>query len=181
MTEEKNKLNEGVRAIRWRMTHEEFRFADEFRIIPHGLIYLAIAVIIVAQIVGQIAHTFARGPWTNWDAAGIAAIAGVLIAVALLFFGYVNRYAKRRGMNSTLWTLIVIFVPYLIGLIIYFLVREPMPFNCPQCGATVSARFNFCPACKCNLRHACPQCKHEVRSGDKFCPNCAQELVPAAT
>jgi len=92
----------------------------------------------------------------------------------------VNADAKRRGMHSTLWTLIAIFVPYLMGVVAYFLVREPVPFNCPQCQTTVSARFYFCPNCKYNFRPACPQCKHEVRPDDKYCPYCAQELERAA-
>jgi RNA polymerase subunit RPABC4/transcription elongation factor Spt4 len=97
----------------------------------------------------------------------------------LFHFGYVNRDAKRRNMNSTLWTLLVIvlFPAYLaIGFIIYFLVREPLPYTCPQCPATVNARFNFCPNCKYNLRPACPQCQREVFDDDKFCPYCATEL-----
>jgi RNA polymerase subunit RPABC4/transcription elongation factor Spt4 len=80
-------------------------------------------------------------------------------------------------MNSTLWTLLTIFVPYGIGLIVYFLMREPLPYNCPACSALVNARFNFCPVCKCNLRPSCPQCKREVRSGDHYCPYCAQDLA----
>jgi predicted amidophosphoribosyltransferase len=78
-----------------------------------------------------------------------------------------------------LWTLLAIFVPYGIGLIIYFLMREPLPYNCPGCGATVNARFNFCPDCKYNLRPSCPQCKREVRLQDHYCPYCAQELAKA--
>jgi hypothetical protein len=92
---------------------------------------------------------------------------------------YVNRDAKRRGMSSGLWTLLVVVLSpayLLVGFIIYFLMREPLPYNCPQCSATVGPRFNYCPNCKCNLHPACPQCKREVVEGDKFCPYCAQEL-----
>ena len=59
------------------------------------------------------------------------------------------------------------------------LVREPLPYNCPQCSAVVSARFNYCPACKFNLRPACSNCRREVRLTDRFCPHCAQELESA--
>lgn len=60
------------------------------------------------------------------------------------------------------------------------MVREPLPSDRPQCGATVSARFNFCPACKYNLRPSCPQCKREVRAGDMYHPYCAPELAGTA-
>jgi len=70
---------------------------------------------------------------------------------------------------------------FAIGFIVYFLMRQPLPYNCPQCGTTVGARFNFCPNCKCNLHPSCPQCKIEVVEGDKFCPYCAYDLQAVAT
>jgi len=113
------------------------------------------------------------------------ALAGIVTAVSLILAGlifmvaYVNRDSKRRGMNSALWTLLVLILSpgwLIIGFVIYFLMREPMPYSCPQCGKTVGARFNFCPNCKCNLHPSCPQCKREVVETDRFCPYCAYEL-----
>ncbi len=49
--------------------------------------------------------------------------------------GYVNADSKRRGMNSLLWTLLVIFVPKALGFIAYFLLRKPLLIPCPNCGA----------------------------------------------
>jgi RNA polymerase subunit RPABC4/transcription elongation factor Spt4 len=83
-------------------------------------------------------------------------------------------------MSAGLWTLLVVVLSpayLLVGFIIYFLMREPLPYNCPQCGTTVGPRFNYCPSCKCNLHPACPQCKREVVETDKYCPYCAQELA----
>jgi predicted amidophosphoribosyltransferase len=57
--------------------------------------------------------------------------------------------------------------------------RQPLPYSCPQCAATVDARYNFCPNCKCNLHPSCPQCKQEVVESDKYCPYCAQDLRAA--
>jgi hypothetical protein len=113
--------------------------------------------------------------------AGIVTAASIPLAALLLAFGYVNRDAKRRGMNSALWTILVVVLSpgwLALGFFIYFLMREPLPYSCPQCGATVGARFNYCPNCKCNLRPSCPQCKREVGETDKFCPYCACELTP---
>ena len=95
----------------------------------------------------------------------ILAVAGAVtgisipIAIIILLVGYVNRDAKRREMNSTLWTiLIVVLIPayFVTGFIFYFLLRDPLPLDCPQCDATVSARFNYCPDCKFNLRPHAP-------------------------
>ena len=114
----------------------------------------------------------------------ILAITAGAIALAIFLFmlGYVYRDAKRRDMNPILWTLLVLILSpayMFIGLIIYLLVREPLPYSCPQCSTTVNARFNFCPNCKYNLHPACPQCQREVSDTDKFCPFCATELTHA--
>lgn len=117
--------------------------------------------------------------WSYLALAGIVTGTALVIASLTFLVGYVNRDAKRRGMNSALWTLLVIvLLPAwtFIGFLIYFLMREPLPYDCPQCGKAVGARFNFCPNCKCNLHPSCPNCKHEVGEMDKFCPNCASDL-----
>jgi hypothetical protein len=115
-----------------------------------------------------------------------AAVTAVSLFMATLIFltAYVNRDAYRRGMNSPLWTLLtLILIPetLIMGHVIYFLMREPLPYPCPQCSASVSARFNFCPNCKCNLQPSCPQCKREVAELDKFCPYCGTDLATPVT
>ncbi len=176
------RASEQLRLIRWRMMHETSTFANELQIIPRWLKVLMIVLSVIAQIVAQIVYTYVpqSGHFPRIALAGVVAGASIGLTAILFLFVYVNRDARRRKMNATAWTLAAIFVPYLIGLIIYFLVREPLPFPCPQCGATVSARFNFCPSCKNNLRPACPECKCEVRPDDHFCPNCAYALAPEA-
>jgi hypothetical protein len=112
--------------------------------------------------------------------AGISTGVALALASWIFLVAYVNRDAKRRGMSAGLWTLLVVVLSpayLLVGFIIYFLMREPLPYNCPQCGTTVGPRFNYCPSCKCNLHPACPQCKREVVETDKYCPYCAQELA----
>jgi hypothetical protein len=177
MSEDKGPLKDQVRVIRWRMAHEKTRFFDGFWIIPRWLKGLTLALFIVGQVVAPIAYHYGSKKEPLIAYAGAAAGISLFIGFLLLFFGYINRDAKRRGMNSTLWTLLAIFVPYLLGIIGYFLIREPLPYDCPGCGASVNARFNFCPECKHNLRPSCPQCKREVRSEDKYCVYCAQELA----
>src|SRR5262249_10534931 len=97
--------------------------------------------------------------------------------------GYVYRDARRRGMNAVLWTLLVIILLpawLLLGFVIYFLVREPLPYHCTQCGAMVSARFNYCPNCKYHLRPACSHCQREVGEFDPYCPHCGNDITPLA-
>lgn len=190
-------FNERMRLIRLRRKKENLRFWDEFRIIPRWLIVLVILLFLVAQGIAFLVNMSApqRGDeifppelkgnpaLASLALAGIVTLISLFMATFIFLVAYVNRDAARRGMNAALWTiLILIFLPTwgLIGLIIYFLMREPLPYPCPQCAATVSARFNFCPNCKCNLQPSCPQCKHEVAELDKFCPFCGNDLaVPA--
>ena len=194
----KNSFNERMRLIRFRRKRERLRFWQEFKLVPRWLIWLVVVLFLIAQVIGQMAlhvqlasHQPVFNPELDADpgAAG-AALVGIIAAASLAFaimiflVGYVNQDAKRRGMSSTLWTfLVLVLMPgYLVlGFIIYLLMREPLPYNCPQCGTTVGARFNFCPNCKCNLHPSCANCKREVAETDKFCAYCGNNLEPAKT
>lgn len=193
----KDSFTEKMRLIRFRRKRERLRFWQEFKLVPRWLIWTVFALFLIAQIIGQAVlhfqlahHEQIFSPELDADpgAAG-AALFGIITGMSLLvasfafMVGYVNKDAKRRGMNSALWTfLVIILMPssLVIGFIIYLLMREPLPYNCPQCGAIVDARFNFCPNCKCNLHPACPNCKREVAETDKFCAYCGQDLTPGA-
>jgi len=191
-------LNERVRLIRLRRRKEKLRFWDEFRIVPRWmralvpLLYVIALCIAIPVNLAQQHAPYGNGmfPYELRDQPVLASLAlsgvvtglSLFLAVFIFLVAYVNRDAARRGMNAALWTiLILIFLPTwgLIGLVIYFLMREPLPYACPQCSTTVSARYNFCPNCKCNLHPSCPQCKHEVIETDKFCPYCAFDLAAA--
>jgi hypothetical protein len=192
----KSSFSEKMRLIRFRRKREKLRFWQEFKLVPRWLIWTVVVLFLIAQIIGQTAlhfqlanHQEVFGPELDNDpgAAG-AALFGIITGASLVFaimvfmVGYVNKDAKRRGMHSGLWTfLVIVLMPgYLIlGFIIYLLMREPLPYSCPQCGTTVDARFNFCPNCKYYLHPACPQCKREVSETDKFCAYCGTDLQPA--
>jgi double zinc ribbon protein len=194
----KSSFSEKMRLIRFRRKKENLRFWQEFKLVPRWLVWMVVVLFLIAQIIGQtvlhvqlVNHQEVFGPELDNDpgAAG-AALFGIITGASLVFaimvfmVGYVNIDAKRRGMHSALWTfLVLVLMPgYLIlGFIIYLLMREPLPYNCPQCGSTVDARFNFCPSCKCNLHPACPQCKREVAETDKYCAYCGYDLEPAKT
>jgi len=161
------------------MIEEKPRISEEFRLIPWWAIVLAVAILAGFVILLPM-YGFRHGPPPPPLAVRylVGVLAGTVLGFAMLMVGYVNRDARRRGMNVALWTLLC-FLPNAIGFILYFLLRHPLQVNCPQCGATLSTNFNFCPQCKYNLHPACPKCQHTVRAGDKYCPHCAFEL-PAA-
>ena len=177
--------------IRLRRKKERPRFREELRIIPRWLKILCLILYLLAVAIGVVVVNVdpnARFMELRDNTAGSTlAIIGIITATAiataafLFMLGYVYRDARRRNMNAPLWTLLVfILAPssLIIGLIIYLLVREPLPYPCPRCGALVGPRFNFCSNCKCNLHPSCPSCKQEIVETDRFCPNCAYELNP---
>lgn len=100
-----------------------------------------------------------------------------LIGVPILVGVYVFQDARRRGMNATLWTLIAVLVPILVGFIIYLLVRGSYPdLKCPRCGAPVRETYMSCPQCGARLKASCPNCSAPVEPGWKVCPRCASPL-----
>jgi len=172
----------------WRQrAKEKSRLRDELRVVPRWLRRTVVVLYVVAlAIVAGVTLTNQADlpdplagiplPLAMLAMFGIVTAAAIFVGSFILLFGYINRDAKRRGMSPVLWTLVAILVPYLIGVIIYFVVREPLPYPCPQCGATVTSRFNYCPSCQCTLRPNCPQCRREVSPEDRFCPHCGASL-----
>jgi hypothetical protein len=193
-------FNERKRLMRLRRRKENLLFWEEFRIVP-GWLKVLVAVLYVIALMIAISVNLAQAhnpngnemfPWELRDnpalaslaLAGIVTGASLVMASYIFMVAYVNRDAKRRGMNSALWTFLVLILStgwLVIGFMTYFLMREPRPYPCPQCGNTVGARFNFCPNCKCNLYPSCPQCKREIAEIDKFCPYCGNDLKAATS
>jgi hypothetical protein len=102
----------------------------------------------------------------------------VPLAVLVLLIGYVWADAKRRRMNHVLWTLLAIFIPNAIGIILYFILRDPVPVPCPACGAPTTRAHAYCPACGTPIRRACPQCRQAVEAGWRNCASCGAALSP---
>lgn len=187
--------NERMRLIRLRRKRERWRFRDELRVIPRWLVIALAVVYAIALTLGLlinyygVANNGVMWPYSDKPVLSSLASAGAITLGALFIFpwilllGYVNRDAKRRGINSALWTLVcIILMPAYValGFIIYFLVREPLPYACPKCGATVGPRFNFCANCRCDLHPSCPNCRREVVENDKFCACCGHDLAASA-
>jgi hypothetical protein len=189
-------FNERLRLIRFRRKREKSKLTQELRVIPRWLVWTCLTLYILVLVIGLAVnlHNLQAGregeyfppemrnePVLATIALGAAITGGAIVLSTLLFMlGYVYRDAKRRGMNPALWTIVVMILSPgygILGLIIYLLVREPLPYPCPQCATSVSARFNFCPNCKTNLHPACTHCQREVSDTDKFCPYCGNDVV----
>jgi RNA polymerase subunit RPABC4/transcription elongation factor Spt4 len=118
----------------------------------------------------------------TWPLAGKLAVSilpGIPLFALALLIGYVHIDAKRRGMRYIMWTLLAIFIPNAIGIILYFILRDPLLVHCSRCGAAVRPGFAFCPNCGAALKPSCPQCRRPVEPGWSHCPNCGASLRAA--
>jgi hypothetical protein len=106
----------------------------------------------------------------------ISLVGGFFLAVVVLMIGYVNVDSKRRGMNSLLWTLLVIFIPKALGFLAYFLLRKPLLMPCPNCGTAVGTDFNYCPKCRYAVTPTCGNCGRSIQRDYVVCPYCGKNV-----
>lgn len=150
------------------------RLGGGLRLVPRTawvvavLTYVTLALVIWYvqsgwPLVGKVAFTF-----------GLPLILFVLI----LLIGYVYADAKRRGMRYVMWTLLAILVPDAIGIILYFILRDPLPTPCGACNVVVPGRFVFCPHCGAALKPTCPRCGRSVDREWANCAYCGTSLPP---
>ena len=154
--------------------------AREIKIAPGWAWVLAAIAFIAAQWyfnIEIVRHPHAPPVWARALFGLLAGIGGVAY---LLLIGYVNRDSKRRGMSPVLWTLVALLIPNGMGMLLYFVLRQPLQSACPQCGSAVQAEFQFCPRCSYRLSPSCPQCQHVVGVNDLYCPYCGRSLANQA-
>lgn len=152
------------------------RFMDEVRIISPwayafvGLGYVAaFSAVVYATLSGH-------PPFPLVEMIPLAFLGGTVIGLYILLIGYINQDARRRGMSPLGWTLLAIFVPNALGIVLYFLLRKPRVATCPQCGCVLQPGFNFCPQCNYKLSPNCPQCQRLVGVNDIYCPYCGTSV-----
>jgi Double zinc ribbon/Phospholipase_D-nuclease N-terminal len=157
-------------------TEQRIRFADELRRVPAWAWVLAGIAFVAAHVVfiWLMAHD-PKAP-ALWLRILMAIGAGSLLGCYFLLIGYINQDAGRRGMSRLAWTLLAVFVPNGLGIILYFILRQALPSLCARCCAHVQASYTYCPHCGESLSPQCPHCHHAIHPGDVFCPFCGQEV-----
>jgi RNA polymerase subunit RPABC4/transcription elongation factor Spt4 len=116
-----------------------------------------------------------------WARPGLGLVLGLLMGCFALCIGYINRDAKRRGMSPWLWTMVALLIPNALGILLYFVLRQPRQNACAECGTLVQATFSFCPQCRHKLSTSCPRCERAVRINDMYCPYCGDALTEASS
>lgn len=103
-------------------------------------------------------------------------VAPLAMAGYSLLIGYVYGDARRRGMRYVMWTLLAIFLTNGVGIILYFILREPLQVYCSRCGAGVQASHAFCPRCGAGVQPACQGCHRTLQPGWTHCAWCGNQL-----
>ncbi|MGA8153563.1 MAG: zinc ribbon domain-containing protein [Terriglobales bacterium] len=153
------------------------RLADEISIVPGWAWGLAVVAFAAAQVLMHVVVPRDPNAPPLWGRILLGLLAGAVLGGYLLLLGYVNRDAGRRGMSRVLWTAVAILVPNGLGVVLYFILRQPILGVCPSCASPVLSGFNYCPKCNFRLSPSCPQCQHIVRADDTYCANCGAALA----
>ena len=158
-------------------------------VIPTVVYVIAGIVSVCGYLVMRYAAIPSDPKSASWPEGGkflLSVVVPLVVAGWILLIGYIYGDSKRRLMRGWLWVLLAIFIPNAIGIILYFILRDPLPFYCSHCGASVNAKFTFCPNCATPLRPTCTQCGKGLERGWAHCPHCgtaapvANRSVPSA-
>jgi hypothetical protein len=154
------------------------KLSENLKVIPGPA--KIIAWIASLGLAGLIAYVLVFPPDKKPTPVAAQAILPILVFavvfVIVMLEGYVYGDAKRRGMRYVMWTLLAIFVPDAIGIILYFVLRDPLPVTCPKCGTSVVSKLTFCPSCGTSVKPTCPQCGKPVDLSWKNCGHCGAAL-----
>jgi double zinc ribbon protein len=160
------------------------RFEQEWALVPAGARWVAVFVFLM--MAGFMASLFLLPLIVEHEYKGLlfvfpiflmSTIGAVALALFVLLVGYIYADARRRGMNCVLWTLLAIFIPSGVGIILYFILRDPIPVPCPSCGTPARKGHAYCACCGTAVREACPQCRQPIEAGWRNCVRCGAPIV----
>lgn len=158
------------------------RFTKEVRVIPRTA-WVVAWFIYVCFTVPMFFFVLPTDPdigkWPRWGQA-LFVYGFFLLGVAYIaLIGYVYGDAKRRQMRYEMWTVLATVIPSGIGIILYFILRDPLWKPCPSCRNVVKG-LPFCPHCGTSLEPICPNCGKTGDPAWANCGHCGQRLeVPA--
>ena len=153
---------------------------------PFRFLFWGLVAIVALSFGGLILFQIARNVWWAGPHLRILGPLGLppLLHLPLLLFVLVAgvigtavyRDAQRRGMDPWLWAAVAVFVPALIGVVVYLVVRSSPACVCLQCGRSLGGDFRLCPYCGHPREACCVQCGRPVAAEWKVCPQCGRRL-----
>ncbi len=106
----------------------------------------------------------------------------ILIGISILVWVYKD--AKKRDMEAGIW-LIIVLMFHLLGIIIYLIVRSPLPEKTPVAAYNQNQGYNYVQEQspqyyreipKQQVLRACPVCNTQLDRNAIFCPSCGNRL-----
>ena len=137
--------------------------------------WVVAAIVVAVAVIGVLFLMF-RHPGDIFPVVLLLVAGPAFVGGYVLLVGYVYGDAKRRNMRYVMWTWLAILVPNGIGIILYFLLRDPWPVYCSRCGAAAQQGFAFCAHCGVGMAPACPKCQKVCQAGWSHCPYCGTNL-----
>ncbi len=154
-------------------------FWAKIRIIPRPawtVAGLLIVLVVLPLLLGPMRYDDEIRNWPLIGKVGLIAVVPVFIVAYSMLVGFVYADAKRRRMRHVMWAWLAL-VPYFIGVILYFILRDPLPTSCPQCGTDVPQAFAFCPGCGISVHPVCSQCGKSLQREWMNCPHCGNRVA----
>lgn len=133
------------------------------------------ALVIAGLWYGPMQHEREVREWPLELRALLLVLPAMLVGGYALLVGFIYGDAKRRHMRHVMWAWLAM-VPYFLGVIPYFILRDPLPTPCPKCSNEVPHNFSFCPICGTAVHPFCSQCGKQVEGGWANCPHCGTSL-----
>jgi len=101
-------------------------------------------------------------------------VIGLLTVISI----FIYKDAPKHDMDPWMWMCIAVFVPNLLGLLIYLIVRsdnKTPKIKCISCGNKVNKDYNICPYCGNSLNCNCSECGTKISPNWILCPKCGTE------
>lgn len=154
-------------------------FGERLRIIPFAAWTAGASVAAVVTLVLALGPMRLDPEMHHWPAigkAGLVALSATFLLGYSLLAGFIYADAKHRQMRHVMWTWMA-FIPYFLGVIFYFIMRDPVPTPCPHCRTEVPQSFAFCPSCGTSVHPGCANCGRSLQAGWINCPHCGTRIA----
>ncbi len=154
-------------------------FGARLRMIPGAawITGILLSVILILPIVlGPMRLDSGMASWPSLAKVALVALVPLFILINSALIGFIYADARRRRMRHVMWAWLAL-VPYFIGVILYFILRDPLPTPCRRCGTEVPQAFAYCPGCGASIHSTCAQCGKPLQQEWANCPHCGMRII----
>lgn len=154
-------------------------FGERLKLVPTPA--WAVGILFTLLIVPVLVFGLSSDPemvtWPMPAKIALAVLPCLFVVAYSALVGFIYADAKRRHMRHVLWAWLAL-VPYFIGVIVYFILRDPLPSSCPHCHTDVPRTFAFCPNCGASVHPICSRCGKALQREWMNCAHCGLPIAP---